>query len=120
MLIKFVIVFLLIICVSALPVLFFIKAGLQLQYQNIKSKKPEGNLLDFWVFDWKSSEAREQRVDAFLLFPIFFPIDLEESNNRLVEIKHQIRTVHLVFYALMIILILLGSYISRAYPEGFF
>jgi hypothetical protein len=119
MLFKFILVFLLIICIAALPILFFLKAGLQLQYKNILERRSAGSLSDFWVFNWKDGDARERRMDAFLLFPVFFPVDLEDKKPELVDIKYKIRRLHLAFYGLMIVLILLGSYVSRAYPDGF-
>lgn len=120
MLLKFVLVFLTLTAVAALPILFFVKAGLQLQYQNIKKKKPQGALTDFFNFDYKDASARSARIDAFLLFPIFFPIDLEEGTEAEKGIKRKIRSVHLVFYVLMIVLLLLATYFSKAYPNGFF
>jgi hypothetical protein len=120
MLLKFILVFLTLVSVAALPVLFLIKAVLQLQYQNLKTRKPLGAITDFFVFDYKNAAARSARIDAFLLFPIFFPIDLEEGTDAEKRIKRQIRRVHLLFYVLMIVLLLLASYLSKAYPNGFF
>lgn len=120
MLLKFILVFLTLVSVAALPLLFLLKAGLQLQYQNLKNRIPVGAITDFFLFDYKNAPARSARVDAFLLFPIFFPIDLEEGTEAENAIKRRIRSVHLLFYVLMMLLLLLSTYFSKAYPNGFF
>jgi hypothetical protein len=108
------------ISIVGLLVLFYIKAGLQLQYKNLEDQKELGEINSFFVFDWKNSSERSRRIDAFLLFPLFFPIDLHEKKGQDLAIREKLKKVHLSLYAVFIVLIFSASYASKVFPEGIF
>jgi len=120
MIVKFVLVFVIIVAISGLLVLLYLKAGLQLQYKNWEEKRPLGELKDFFIFDWKKGVERSKRIDAFLLFPLFFPIDLSGKKGQELILRENIRKVHLALYGAFIVLILVSSYTSKVFPDGIF
>lgn len=97
--------------------LFLRKAGIQLQYLRIKSGRKPGETKDFISFDFSSEKERKQRWEAFLLFPMLYPITLDEKNERLNELKARVKRIHIGIYACLIALVILGVYSEKVFPS---
>ncbi len=97
-------------------VLFLIKSGLQLQYLRLKNHRKPGSVWDFLKFSFSDEKARQQRVKAFLLFPMLYPIALDEQREELNKIKIRIKRIHMGIYALLIVLIVLAIYSEKVFP----
>lgn len=96
--------------------LFLRKLGLQLQYLRLKAKKPAGKVQDFLIFDWKDADERSLRVDAFLLFPMLYPVLLDEQREELNELKMKVKRAHIGIYFAIILFIILGIFSERILP----
>ncbi len=96
--------------------LFVFKAGLQLQYLQLKAKKKTGTVLDFLQFDLKDATSRKLRGQAFLLFPMLYPIELNEKDERLNQIKRKVKKIHIGIYLLLIALIIFGIFSEKVFP----
>jgi len=108
-----------ILVIVATFLIYLLKAGRQLQYLRIKKKKKPGLVSDFWKFDFKNAQERSLRLQALLLYPLLFPVVIEESDKQEVkDIKLKIKDLNIVLYFLIILIILLGVYASKTYPEG--
>lgn len=92
----------------ALLLLFLRKSGLQMQYLRRQAGQQEGELKDFLFFDWQDAEERALRWKAFLLFPMLYPISLDDEQAALNELKASIKRTHIGIYFCLIIFIVLG------------
>ena len=98
---------------------YLLKAGRQLQYLRVKKKQKPGFVRDFWKFDFKNTQERSLRLQALLLYPLLFPVVIEDSDKQEVkDIKLKIKDLNIVLYFLIIFIILIGVYASKTYPEG--
>lgn len=98
---------------------YLIKAGRQLQCLRLQKKHKPGSVSDFWQFDIKNKKERALRWQAFLMFPLLYPVVIEESEKQEIkDIKLKIKDLNIVLYFLLIFIILIGVYASKAYPEG--
>lgn len=92
-----------------------IKAGLQLQLQQILKKKKAGEVLDFLQFDWSNKKLRAERWEAFLLYPLFYSVPIEPTDKEeVVRLKKGIKRIHIAIFSLLIVLILIGVYTSKS------
>jgi len=114
----FFILFLFIVSITSLLGLFFFKAGVQLQYLRVRNRKPAGLWTDVFLFTDKVD--REERNAAFMLFPLLFPIELDEKKEELNQIKRKIKKIHIGLYLCIMIIFSLGAYTSVTYPQGLF
>lgn len=102
----------------AILLLFSIKSGLQLQYLRIKDRKKPGSVWDFLKFSFSDEKARQLRVKAFLLFPMLYPVALDENKEELNDIKRRVKRIHIGIYFLLILLIVLGIYSEKVFPAN--
>lgn len=93
--------------------LFARKSGLQLQYLRVRRGQHQGKISDYWKFGWRNSQMRLLRWEAFLLFPMLYGVSMEEDNERLLQIKREIKRTHILIYLSVIVLILLGVFSER-------
>lgn len=94
--------------------LFLRKADLQLQYMRLKggAKASAGKFLKF---KWGDSQARNERWEAFLMFPMLFPVELGEERSELQNIKKQIKKIHIGVYLMLILLVVMGIYAEKIF-----
>ena len=94
--------------------LFLRKADLQLRYMRLQQgvKAIAG---EFLKFQWNDSRARNERWQAFLLFPMLFPLELGEEREELLEIKRSVKRIHIGIYVMLILLILMGIYSEKVF-----
>ncbi len=116
MLLKFIFIFLTTFLLFAILGLFVVKAGLQLQYLNLKKKKKKGQVYDILQFDWSNSQERQKRWEAFLLFPLLFAITLDDSKEELNQIKLKVKRIHIAIYIILMILVVLAIYSQKVFP----
>jgi len=98
--------------------LFTIKAGFQLQYLRLKARKKEGSVWDVLKFTSGTPVEKKLRWEAFLLFPLLFPIVLDENKKELNDIKRRIKRIHIGIYVTLIALIILAIYSEKIFPAG--
>jgi hypothetical protein len=96
--------------------LFVVKSGLQLQYLNIKNRKKPGAVWDIIKFSFSDKKARQQRIDAFLLFPMLYPVVLDDSNAQMLSIKKRVKKIHIGIYFSLILLVVLAVYSEKVFP----
>ncbi len=92
------------------------KSGLQLQYLNLKNRKPAGSVWDFLKFSFSDKKARQLRVQAFLLFPMLYTVLLDDDKEELNAIKKKVKRIHIGVYLMLIILIVLAIYSEKVFP----
>ena len=118
MALKFILLFVLTAGILCLLVLYGFKAGLHMQYLKLKARKDPGSPWDFFALGEPGLAA--YRKEALLLFPLLFPVELNETREELNEQKRRIKNVNIALYLLLIILLLAAIYAAKAYPEGLF
>ena len=94
--------------------LFLRKADLQLNYKRLQSGKAflKG---DFWRFNWNDGKARQERWQAFLLFPMLFPIELSTDNDSLTKIERSVKIIHIGIYLTLIMILILAVYSEKVF-----
>lgn len=103
----------------AILALFLRKAGLQLQYLRRKTKlKSSGRISDFWRFDWSNPQERRDRWEAFLLFPMLYAVVLDDQDEKLNDLKREVKRTHILIYLMLVILVILGIYSERFLPAA--
>lgn len=116
MLFQIIFVLLVLALLLLILLLFTIKAGFQLQYLRLKAKKKEGTVWDILKFKGKEAPDKKLRLEAFLLFPMFYPIILDEQKEELNAIKRRIKRIHIGVYVILIALIILAVYSEKIFP----
>lgn len=96
--------------------LFYIKLGLQMQYLQLKQKKEVEPVSKFLLFEWADEKKRSLRWEAFLLFPMLYPIILDDDREDLLALKRQIKRSHVGIYLGIIIFIILSIYSEKVFP----
>jgi len=97
--------------------LFVRKSGLQLQYLQVQQKIQAGKIKDFLFFNLQDAQERALRLQAFLLFPMLYPVILDESKEELNEIKAKVKRTHVGIYLSLILFIILAVYSERVFPS---
>lgn len=93
--------------------LFLRKSALQLQYRRIEAGESPGNLKDFWDFDYKDQDAWQERGQAFLMFPMLYALPMEEKNERLLDIKREVKRTHILIYLLITLFLALSIFLQQ-------
>lgn len=101
---------------SLILLLLIIKSGFQLQYLRLKSQKKEGKVWDILKFNGTEAPHKKLRLEAFLLFPMFYPIILDEQKKELNAIKRRVKRIHIGIYVILIALIILAIYSEKLFP----
>jgi hypothetical protein len=95
------------------------KAGLQLQYLRYQRKLKLGSVNDYWRFNWQDAKARQQRWEAFLLFPILYGVVVSDDDDAQSQtLKKAVKRTHILIYLAFIALLLLGVYSEKAFPAS--
>ncbi len=97
--------------------LFVRKSGLQLQYLQAKQKLAVGKIKDFVFFNLQDAQERALRLEAFLLFPMLYPVLLDESEAKLNDIKAKVKRTHIGIYLSLILFIILAVYSEKVFPS---
>ena len=95
--------------------LFLQKADRQLEFYKLERKLPYQKG-DFWRRGWSNSKLRKERWQAFLLFPMLFPIEIDQKNDDLAEIQKSVKKIHIAVYGLLILLVVLAVYSEKVFP----
>lgn len=95
---------------------FFIKAGTQLQYLNLKAGRKAGSIGDFLKFSFNDPLERQKRWEAFLMFPMFYAVVMDDESEELLKLKLRVKRLHIAIYLTLIILIILGVYSDNPTP----
>lgn len=119
MFLQFAYVFVVVIILLSMLGLFIFKAGLQLRYLRLSAKKKPGSISDIVQFDYSDAKERKERGQAFLLFPLMYPIEIEEDEKEeLRALKHKVKRIHIIIYSLLIALIIIGVYSEKVFPQA--
>lgn len=109
MLTLFATLFFFIVAVLAIFAVYAYKVGLHLQLIHIEKHMEPGRIMDIFFFDFKNAEERSLRVEAFLRYPLMFPVVIEEDDNdEVVELKKKIKNSNYGLYVLLMALIILN------------
>lgn len=92
------------------------KSGLQLQYLKLQDRKQAGSIWDFLKFNLSDKKERQLRIQAFLLFPMLYPVVADDKKEELNAIKRRIKRIHIGIYFMLIILIVLAIYSEKVFP----
>ncbi len=98
--------------------LLLIKSGYQLQYLRLTKKQKPGSVWDFVKFKFSDVKARKQRVEAFLLFPMFYAIILDDKQQDRLELKRRVKYIHIAIYGMFIVLIVMGIFSEKIFPSN--
>ncbi len=93
------------------------KAALQMQYLRLKKKQKALPLSAFYRFRFSDKKARQERLEAFLLFPLMYPVVMDDSKEELLALKKRIKAIHIVIYFILVVLIILGIYSEKVFAK---
>jgi hypothetical protein len=94
--------------------IFLKKADLQLQYLRL-SRGVKASPGEFLKFKWQDTKSRNERWEAFLLFPMLIPLELGQESTELTKIKRGIKRIHIGIYLMLILLIIMGISSERVF-----
>ncbi len=55
-------------------------------------------------------------MQAFLLFPMLYPVVLDDDKEELNAIKKRIKRIHIGIYFLLILLVVFGIFSEKVFP----
>ncbi len=99
---------------------YALKIAYQYQYLRLKAGLKKPDLFEAWSLSLKDKRDKKLRNQAIMLYPMFFPIILDEKKEALNNIKRNIKKLHIIIYVLLMVIILVGVYASKTYPNGMF
>lgn len=86
---------------------------LVLQHSGGKTPK-EPQPLDLLLFDWKSAEERKLRLEALWMYPLLFPVEIDEKDKGdILRTKQMIKRWNIAIYLALIAMLLSYIYISK-------
>ena len=100
--------------------LYALKIAFQYQYLRLKNKLKRTDLFEALSFSLKSDRDKKLRSQAIMLFPMFFPIDLDDKKEDMLDLKRTIKKLHIYIYLALMAIMLIGVYTSKMYPNGIF
>lgn len=118
MTVQFLFILITVLLLLAVLLLLVMKSGSQLQYLNLKNRKPAGSVWDYLKFSFSDKKARQLRIQAFLLFPMLYPVVLDDKKEELNAIKRRVKRIHIGIYFMLIILIVLAIYSEKVFPAA--
>ena len=118
--IKFFLIFGALASILTILGLYALKVAYQYQYLRLKNKLKRSDLFEAWSLSLKSERDKKLRNQAIMLYPMFFPIDLDDTNEDMLEIKRTLKKLHIYIYIALMMVMLIGVYTSKAYPNGIF
>ncbi len=107
-----------ILLLLAVILLFTIKAGLQLQYLRLSKSRKAGKIIDIVRFDVTDAEARAERWQAFLLFPMLYPLPLDKDQGEKLAIKKRVKRIHIFIYLVLIAIIVMAIYSEKVFTPA--
>lgn len=120
MIIKITIVILSILSLAGLVLLYGKKIVIQYQYLRLKNRLKPSAAWDVFAFKMKTEKESQLRNQAWMLYPLMFPVEMETEKEDLENLKGKVKKIHIALYVLLMVVILLGVYTSKAYPNGMF
>jgi len=118
MALKVIIIFLFLISVMGILALYALKLSYHFIYLRGKSKKKIGVNTDFFSRNFINKEDAKFWKEAWLLYPLLYPIELDETLEELNMLKQKVKHLHIAIYVLLIIAMLTVVYAAKAFPEG--
>lgn len=92
------------------------KAGLQLMYLRKKKGRSPGSIRDFWKFNYSDPKARKIRWEAFMLFPMLYPVAMDDKDETLKAYKLKVKRLHIGIYLMLIFLVVLIIMSEKVFP----
>ena len=118
MIAQLIIIFLFIISLAAIFILYAYKLALHFMYLRVQDKKKPGSVSDFFYRDFKDKKDGARWKEAWMLFPLLFPIALDDEKQELNEIKARIKRLNVAIYSALIVALIVIFYAAQFFPEG--
>jgi len=115
---KIIVIFLFIISLSAIFILYAFKLAMHFMYLRVKDKKKAGSTSDFFYRDFKDKKDAARWKDAWMLFPLLFPIALDDEKEELNAIKSRIKRMNIAIYSVLMLALVVVFYAAQFFPEG--
>lgn len=112
------IIFIFIISLAAIFALYAFKLAFHFMYLRVKDKKKAGTSSDFFYRDFKDKSDAERWKEAWMLFPLLFPIVLDDDKEELNTIKARIKRLNVAIYSVLIVALLDVFVAAQFFPEG--
>lgn len=118
---KIILLFLFIVSIAALVVLYAYKLALHFQFLRLRDKRQVGELSDFFYRHFINKKDAERWKQAWMLYPLMFPVIMEEDDKQeVVQMKQRIKRMNVKIYMVLIVAMLVVVYAAKAFPEGLF
>lgn len=101
---------------AAIIFMYLRKAGIQLMYLRKKKGKKPGRPADFLRFSFSNARERKARWEAFLMFPMLYPIALDDKDESLNNYKLKVKRLHIGIYMMLIFLVVLAIMSEKVFP----
>lgn len=118
MALKIIIIFSFLISVVGILALYSVKISFHLVYLRLKAKQKPGTPGDFFSRNFINKNDAQFWKEAFLLFPLLYPIVLDEPTEALNDLKRKIKRIHIGIYTLLMVALLIVVYAAKVFPEG--
>ena len=118
--IKFLLIFGAITSILVILGLYALKIAYQYQYLRLKNKLKRTDIFEALSFSLKSDRDKKLRNEAIMLFPMFFPIELDDTKEEMLDIKKTLKKLHIYIYISLMAIMLIGVYTSKVFPNGIF
>jgi hypothetical protein len=115
---QIIVIFLFIISLAAIFILYAYKLALHFMYLRVKNKKKPGSTSDFFYRDFKDKKDSERWKEAWMLFPLLFPIALDDEIEELNAIKSRVKRLNVAIYSVLIVALIVVFYAAQFFPEG--
>ncbi|MFN4298328.1 MAG: hypothetical protein ACK4EX_01220 [Thermaurantimonas sp.] len=111
--------FIFIITTFALIIFYYIKVFWHLKLLTLQNKKgktsKELQPVNLLIFDWKNAEERKLRLEALWMYPLLFPVEIDEKDNgEILHVKQTIKRWNIAIYLTLIAMLLSYIYISKS------
>ena len=117
---KAILVFLFIVSVSGIIFLYAVKLAYHFQYLRVKDKKNPGSTTDFFYRHFTDKKDGERWKEAWLKFPLLYPVVLDDERQELNDIKKGIKRINMAIYVALIVAFLVVFYTAKAFPQGIY
>ncbi len=115
---KIIIIFLFIVSLVAIVILYAYKLALHFMYLRLHDKKKPGSTTDFFYRVFTDKKDAQRWKEAWMLFPLMFPIVLDDEREELNAIKRQVKRLNVAIYAVLIVALLVVFTAAQFFPEG--
>ena len=117
---QFLIIFGALVSILSILALYALKVAYQYQYLRLKNDLKRSDLFEAWSLSLSDERKKKLRNEAIMLYPLFFPIVLDDTKEEMLQIKRTIKRLHIFIYIALMAIMLIGVYTSKAYPNGIF